>query len=328
VGHRRGPGTSAAGRRAAAPRDTSQRPRDGLHELRVPRPGARSSWPFGATGRRTASSRLLSPVVRHQGPVSLACPQPRPWCEPTSPASWWQVHHSVVMQPSSTSGICWRSSNDEQGARDHAERMSGLRRITPHGTRAGRKPSHPDAASARIRGWSLTREEPATSFAPTENPGCPPKGGARCARLLDDVAFGPERLRGPATPGGQRLAAGGLQYTRFHTTHFAPVNGAKRCHWSQPTLSEWVASPSSQRRRLATTGSARTLLRLLPRSASSTAIRPLHSRQCHECRLLSPARWVSSNACADGWGWVRYFYGFVSVEPPSTTRRSTEADSL
>jgi Sulfatase len=62
--------------------------------------------------------------------------------------------------------------------------------------------------------------DPDTSFPPVE-PLRPPKGAPNVlAILLDDVGFGAaSAFGGPcSTPTAERLADGGLKYTRFHTT--------------------------------------------------------------------------------------------------------------
>ena len=63
-------------------------------------------------------------------------------------------------------------------------------------------------------------KDPATSFPPIE-PLRPPSGAPNVlVVLLDDVGFGASSaFGGPCqTPTAERLAAGGLKYTRFHTT--------------------------------------------------------------------------------------------------------------
>ena len=63
-------------------------------------------------------------------------------------------------------------------------------------------------------------KDPATSFAPTQQ--LRPPGGAPnvLVVLLDDIGFAASSaFGGPCdTPVAERLAAGGLKYTRFHTT--------------------------------------------------------------------------------------------------------------
>jgi hypothetical protein len=63
-------------------------------------------------------------------------------------------------------------------------------------------------------------KDPDTSFPPVE-PLRPPEGAPNVlVILLDDVGFGAaSAFGGPcSTPTAERLAAGGLKYTRFHTT--------------------------------------------------------------------------------------------------------------
>lgn len=63
-------------------------------------------------------------------------------------------------------------------------------------------------------------KDPDTSYPPIE-PLLPPEGAPQRSRdPLDDVGFGASSaFGGPVnTPNAERLAAGGLKYTRFHTT--------------------------------------------------------------------------------------------------------------
>src|SRR6478736_7712330 len=63
-------------------------------------------------------------------------------------------------------------------------------------------------------------KDPATSFPPIE-PLRPPAGAPNIlVILIDDAGFGASSaFGGPCnTPNAERLAAGGLKYTRFHTT--------------------------------------------------------------------------------------------------------------
>src|SRR5215217_5093823 len=63
-------------------------------------------------------------------------------------------------------------------------------------------------------------KDPATSFPPIESLR-PPAGAPNVlVVLLDDVGFGASSAYGGpiSTPTAERLAAGGLKYTRFHTT--------------------------------------------------------------------------------------------------------------
>ncbi|MET1086893.1 MAG: sulfatase-like hydrolase/transferase, partial [Arthrobacter sp.] len=72
-------------------------------------------------------------------------------------------------------------------------------------------------------------KDPESHFAPIR-PTLPPPGAPNVLIvLLDDVGFGAaSTFGGPcATPTADRLAAGGLKYTRFHTTSLcAPTRAA------------------------------------------------------------------------------------------------------
>ena len=106
----------------------------------------------------------------------------------------------------------------------------------------------------------LDAKDPATSFAPTEELR-PPAGAPNVlVVLLDDVGFAASSaFGGPCdTPAAERLAAGGLKYTRFHTTALcAPTRQALLTGRNHHAVG-MGASPSSRHRRRATPGSART----------------------------------------------------------------------
>jgi arylsulfatase A-like enzyme len=88
--------------------------------------------------------------------------------------------------------------------------------------------------------------DPATSFPPIE-PLRPPSGAPNVlVVLLDDVGFGASSaFGGPCqTPTAERLAAGGLKYTRFHLAETLKLNGYStaqfgKCH----EVPVWQTSP-------------------------------------------------------------------------------------
>ena len=89
-----------------------------------------------------------------------------------------------------------------------------------------------DPADARPPDFGLVTydaKDPDTQFPPIE-PLRPPEGAPNVLIvLIDDVGFGASSaFGGPCeTPNAERLAAGGLRYTRFHTTALcAPTRAA------------------------------------------------------------------------------------------------------
>jgi arylsulfatase A-like enzyme len=134
--------------------------------------------------------------------------------------------------------------------------------------------------------------------------------------LLDDVGFGASSaFGGPvATPTAERLAAGGLKYTRFHTTALcSPTRAALlagRNHHSvgMGALAEFATSaPGYTSMR---PNSCAPLAEILKLNGYATA----HIGKCHEVPLWesSPAgpfqRWPSPG------GGFEYFYGFIGGE--------------
>ena len=132
--------------------------------------------------------------------------------------------------------------------------------------------------------------------------------------LLDDVGFGASSaFGGPATPRGPRLAAGGLQYTRFHTTALcAPTRPAMltgRNHHSvgMGKITELATSaPGNSSIRPNTRAPLAETLRL---NGYSTA----QFGKCHEV----PVWQTSPMGPFDPWptgGGFEYFYGFIGGE--------------
>jgi len=159
-------------------------------------------------------------------------------------------------------------------------------------------------------------KDPNTSFPPIE-PLLPPEGSPNVlVILLDDVGFGASSaFGGPIdTPTAERLAGGGLSYTRFHTTALcAPTRQALltgRNHHSvgMGGITEIAtSSPGNNSLRPNTKAPLPLTLKL---NGYSTA----QFGKCHEVPV-----WQSSPMGPfDGWpsagGGFEYFYGFIGGE--------------
>ncbi|HET7487781.1 MAG TPA: arylsulfatase [Acidimicrobiales bacterium] len=165
------------------------------------------------------------------------------------------------------------------------------------------------------RSTVVDAKDPAARF-PAIEPLRPPAGAPNVlVVLLDDVGFGaPSTFGGPvATPTADRLAAGGLRYTRFHTTALcAPTRSALltgRNHHAVgmgcvPDLATSAPGYSSVR-----PPSAAPLAEILRLNGYATA----QFGKCHEVPMweTSPAgpfdRWPTGSG-------FEHFYGFVGGE--------------
>lgn len=158
-------------------------------------------------------------------------------------------------------------------------------------------------------------KDPESHFAPIQ-PTLPPPGAPNVLIvLLDDVGFGAaSTFGGPcATPTADRLAAGGLKYTRFHTTSLcAPTRAALlsgRNHHSvgMGTITEMATPPPGYTSsRPNTTVPLAEILRLAGYSTAQLG-------KCHEVPV-----WESSPIGPfDHWptrSGFDYFYGFIGGE--------------
>ena len=80
-------------------------------------------------------------------------------------------------------------------------------------------------------------KDPDTKFPPIKELR-PPKGAQIVVILIDDVGFGAtSAFGGPCyTPNFEMLAAGGLKYTRFHTTAALLAHTASTAHRAQSSF--------------------------------------------------------------------------------------------
>lgn len=158
-------------------------------------------------------------------------------------------------------------------------------------------------------------KDPNAKF-PAIEPIRPPKGAPNVLIvLLDDVGFGaPSAFGGPClTPTAERLAAGGLKYTRFHTTALcsptraALLSGRNHHSVSMGVITELATSAPGYTSSIPNT--AASIAKILKYNGYSTA----HFGKCHEV----PAWETSSVGPFEHWptnNGFEKFYGFVGGE--------------
>lgn len=159
-------------------------------------------------------------------------------------------------------------------------------------------------------------KDPNTSYPPIE-PLLPPDGAPNVLIiLLDDVGFGASStFGGPvSTPTADRLAAGGLRYTRFHTTALcAPTRQALltgRNHHSvgMGGITEIATSaPGNNSLRPNTKAPLPLTLKL---NGYSTA----QFGKCHEVPVWQSSPMGPFDGWPSGGGGFEYFYGFIGGE--------------
>ncbi len=159
-------------------------------------------------------------------------------------------------------------------------------------------------------------KDPATSFAPTEELR-PPAGAPNVlVVLLDDVGFAASSaFGGPCdTPVAERLAAGGLKYTRFHTTALcaptrqALLTGRNHHAVGMGCITELATSaPGYTGIRPNTAAPLAEILKLNGYSTSQYG-------KCHEVPVHQSSPMGPFDAWPTGGGGFEYFYGFISGE--------------
>jgi arylsulfatase A-like enzyme len=159
-------------------------------------------------------------------------------------------------------------------------------------------------------------KDPDTAFPPIE-PLLPPEQAPNVlVVLIDDVGFGASSaFGGPcATPTGERLAAGGLRYNRFHTTALcAPTRQALltgRNHHSvgMGSITETATSaPGNSSLRPNTKAPVAMTLKL---NGYSTA----QFGKCHEVPVWQSSPMGPFDAWPSGGGGFETFYGFIGGE--------------
>ncbi len=159
-------------------------------------------------------------------------------------------------------------------------------------------------------------KDPNTSYPPIEAL-MPPEGAPNIlVVLLDDVGFGASSVfGGPVnTPTAERLAAGGLRYTRFHTTALcAPTRQAMltgRNHHSvgMGGITEIATSaPGNNSLRPNTKAPVATTLKLNGYSTSMFG-------KCHEVPVWHSSPMGPFDSWPSGGGGFEHFYGFIGGE--------------
>jgi arylsulfatase len=172
----------------------------------------------------------------------------------------------------------------------------------------------PDLVKPRLTTYDA--KDPDTKYPPIE-PLRPPKGAPNVLIiLLDDVGFGASSaFGGPVkTPTAEKLAGGGLRYTRFHTTALcAPTRQAMltgRNHHSvgMGSVTETATSaPGNSSLRPNTKAPLPLTLKL---NGYSTA----QFGKCHEVPVWQTSPMGPFDAWPAGGGGFEHFYGFIGGE--------------
>jgi arylsulfatase len=159
-------------------------------------------------------------------------------------------------------------------------------------------------------------KDPDTAFPPIE-PLRPPAGAPNVLIvLLDDVGFGASSaFGGPcATPTAERLAAGGLRYTRFHTTALcAPTRKALltgRNHHSVSMGSITETATSAPGQSSLTPNTKAPLALTLKLNGYATA----QFGKCHEVPVWQTSPMGPFDMWPSGGGGFETFYGFIGGE--------------
>jgi arylsulfatase len=159
-------------------------------------------------------------------------------------------------------------------------------------------------------------KDPNTSYPPIE-PLLPPEGAPNVlVVLLDDVGFGASStFGGPvSTPTAERLAGGGLRYTRFHTTALcAPTRQALltgRNHHSVGMGSITEVATSAPGNNSLRPNSKAPLALTLKLNGYSTA----QFGKCHEVPVWQSSSMGPFEGWPSGGGGFEYFYGFIGGE--------------
>jgi arylsulfatase A-like enzyme len=191
----------------------------------------------------------------------------------------------------------------------------------------------PDRAPVGLTTYDA--KDPATSFPPIE-PLRPPDGSPNVlVILLDDVGFGASSVFGGPidTPVAQRLAEGGLRYSRFHTTALcSPTRQALLTGRNHHSVGMGAITE------LATSAPGYNTLRpdskaTLPETLRLNGYATAQFGKCHEVPVweTSPAgpfdRWPTGSGFEHFYGFIggeskqyypTLYHGTTPVEPPRT----------
>jgi arylsulfatase A-like enzyme len=158
--------------------------------------------------------------------------------------------------------------------------------------------------------------DPDTKFPPIE-PLRPPQGAPNVlVVLLDDIGFGASSaFGGPcSTPTAERLAGGGLKYTRFHSTALcAPSRKALltgRNHHSVAMGSITETATSAPGQSSLTSNTKAPLAQTLKLNGYSTG----QFGKCHEVPVWQSSPMGPFDMWPSGGGGFEYFYGFIGGE--------------
>ncbi len=172
----------------------------------------------------------------------------------------------------------------------------------------------PDRTQVRLTTYDA--KDPNTKFEPIK-PLRPPKGAPNVlVVLLDDVGFGASSaFGGPVnTPTAERLAAGGLKYTRFHTTALcsptraALLSGRNHHSVGMGGITETATSaPGYNSLRPNTKAPLPEILKL---NGYATA----QFGKCHEVPTWQTGPTGPFDQWPTGGGGFEYFYGFIGGE--------------
>jgi arylsulfatase A-like enzyme len=159
-------------------------------------------------------------------------------------------------------------------------------------------------------------KDPETRYPPIEQLR-PPKGAPNVlVILIDDAGFGSaSAFGGPCqTPNAERLAAGGLKYTRFHTTALcsptrqALLTGRNHHSVGMGGITEIASGSPGYSSVLPNT--AAPIAKTLKLNGYATA----QFGKCHEVPVWETSPAGPFNAWPTGGGGFEYFYGFVGGE--------------
>jgi arylsulfatase len=159
-------------------------------------------------------------------------------------------------------------------------------------------------------------KDPDTKYPPIKDLR-PPKGAPNVlVILIDDVGFGASSaFGGPcATPNFEKLAAGGLKYSRFHTcalcspTRQAILTGRNHHSAGMGAITEFATAAPGQCSFMSNTISP--IARTLKLNGYSTS----QFGKCHEVPVWQTSPMGPFDAWPTGGGGFEYFYGFIGGE--------------